>query len=96
VKVVLLHNHKVTGERFVNNIPEDLGDDDIALGPHLEVKTCDQFWMKTIIRQSDSTETGHRLLPQSVVLERCRRLQDLLVRQGTTKSTRKKTQEVKK
>jgi len=49
---------------------EDLGDADIALGPHLEEKT------------------GH-----SVVLVRCLHLQDLLVLQGTTKSTRKKAQE---
>jgi len=28
---------------------EDLGDDDIAQGPHLEVKTCDRFRSKTII-----------------------------------------------
>jgi len=55
---------------------EDLGDDDIALGTHFEVKTCDRFWLKTIIR-----------------LVRCRRLQDLLVFQGTTKLTRKKSQE---
>jgi len=27
---------------------EDLGDDDNALGPHLEVKTCDRFRLKTI------------------------------------------------
>jgi len=46
---------------------EDLGDANIALGPHLEEKTCDR--LKTIIR-----------------------LQDLLVLQGTTKSTRKKSQ----
>jgi len=39
-----------------------------------------------------STETGHRFLPLSVVLVRCRRLQDLLVLQSTTKSTRKKSQ----
>jgi len=42
---------------------EDLGDVDIALGPHLEEKTCEH-------------------------------LQDLLVLQGTTKSTRKKSQEI--
>jgi len=29
---------------------EDLGDDDFALGPHLEVKTSDRFRLKTIIR----------------------------------------------
>jgi len=51
------------------NVLEDLGEDDIALGPHLEVNT------------------GHRFLLLSVVL-----VQDLLVLQGTTKSTRKKSQ----
>jgi len=34
---------------------EDLGDDDIALGSHFEVKTCDWFRLKTII--------SHRFLP---------------------------------
>jgi len=34
---------------------EDLGDDDIELGPYLEVKPCDRFRMKTIVRQSDDT-----------------------------------------
>jgi len=29
---------------------EDLGDVDIALGPHLEEETCDRFRLKTIIR----------------------------------------------
>jgi len=29
---------------------EDLGDAYIALGPHLEEKTCDRFRLKTIIR----------------------------------------------
>jgi len=29
--------------------PEDLGDDDMALG-HFEVKTCDRFPLETIIR----------------------------------------------
>jgi len=29
---------------------EDLGDDDIALGPQLEEKTCDRVRLKTIIR----------------------------------------------
>jgi len=43
---------------------EDLGDVDIALGPHFEE-----------------------------VLVRCQHLQDFLVLQGTTKSTRKKSQE---
>jgi len=47
---------------------EDLGDVDIALGPHLEEKTCDRFRLKTIIR-----------LSLSVVLVRCQHLQDLLV-----------------
>jgi len=28
---------------------EDLGDDDIALGAHLEVKSCDRFLLKPII-----------------------------------------------
>jgi len=50
------------------DVLEYLGDDDIALGPHLEVKTCD--------------------------LVRCRRLKDLLVLRGTTKSTRKKSQKL--
>jgi len=58
---------------------EDLGEDDIALGPHLEVKTCDRFLLKPIIRLHDQSETGHRFLPLSLVLVRCRRLQDLLV-----------------
>jgi len=55
---------------------EDLGDEDIALGPDLEVKICDRLMMF-------STETGRRFLPLSVVLDlvRCRRLQDLLVLQ---------------
>jgi len=35
---------------------EDLGDDDIALGPHLEVNICDRLMV--------STETGHRFLPR--------------------------------
>jgi len=49
---------------------EDLGDDDIALGPHLEVNACDRFRLKTIIRW---------LLPKSVVLVvRCPRLEDSL------------------
>jgi len=29
---------------------EDLGDDDIAQGPRLEVKTGDRFRLKTVIR----------------------------------------------
>jgi len=33
---------------------EDLGDVDIALGPHLEEKTCDRFRLKTIISSSSS------------------------------------------
>jgi len=52
---------------------ENLGDDDIALGPLLEVKT---------------------VLPLSVVLVRCRRPKSSIVLQGTTKSTRKKFQEL--
>jgi len=68
---------------------EDLGDDDIALEPHLEVKTCDRFRVITIIRLMNN-----RFLPLSVVLVRCRHLQDLLVLQGTTKSTRKKSQQI--
>jgi len=79
-------------------VREDLRRDDIALKPHFEEKTCDRYQLKTIIRlmspvksRSDwwwfSTETGHRFLPQSVALVRCQRLQDLLVLQGTKKST---------
>jgi len=52
----------------VRRVLEDLGDDDIALEPPLEVKTM------------FSTETGHRFLPRSMVLVPCRRLQDLLAR----------------
>jgi len=62
-------------------LKEGLADEDIVLGgPQFEVKTYDRFRLKTIIRLS------------SVVLVRCRRLQDLLVLQGTTKSTRKESQ----
>jgi len=68
---------------------EDLGDDDIALGPHLEVKTCNRFRLKTIIRLISLI--SHQSL--SVVLVRCRHLQDLLVLQGTTR-TRVKSQEL--
>jgi len=57
---------------------EDLGDDDMALGPHFEGETCDRFRLISIIRLSDL---------------RCLRLDDLLVLQGTTKTTRKKAQE---
>jgi len=53
---------------------EDLGDDDIALGPHLEEKTCVRF------------RSVGRCCPRG--------LQDLLVLQGTTKSTRKKSQDL--
>jgi len=37
---------------------EDLGDDDIALGPHLEAKTCDLFRLKTIIRLTSTRQVG--------------------------------------
>jgi len=36
--------------------PEDLGDDDIALGPYFEVKTCDRFRLKTIIRLTSARQ----------------------------------------
>jgi len=29
---------------------ENLGDDDIGLGPHFEVKTCDRFRLKDTLR----------------------------------------------
>jgi len=35
---------------------EELGDDDIAQGPHFEVKTRDRFRLKTTIRLSDDSE----------------------------------------
>jgi len=60
---------------------EDLGDDDIALGPHLKEKTCDWFRLKTIISLMKPV-TGFFLY-----------VIDLLVLQGTSKSTRKKSQE---
>jgi len=37
-------------ELKVTGLLEDLGDSDIALGPHPEEKTCDRFRLKTIIR----------------------------------------------
>jgi len=54
---------------------EDLEDDDMALGPHFEVKTCDRFGLKTII----SLMMSQVFTSISVVLVRCRRLQDLLM-----------------
>jgi len=42
---------------------EGLGEDDIAVGPHFEVITCDRFRLKTIISLMMD-------LPQSVVLVR--------------------------
>jgi len=35
---------------------EGLGDDDIALGPHFQVKTCDRFRLKTIIRLTSTSQ----------------------------------------
>jgi len=70
-------NDFILGEAILDL--KDLGDVDIALGPHLEENTCGG--------QVD------RFFPLSVVLVRCQHLQDLLVLQGTTKSTRKKSQE---
>jgi len=43
---------------------EDLGD--IALGPHLEVKTCDQFRLKTIIRSNFTSKCGPRAMSSSL------------------------------
>jgi len=34
---------------------DDVGDDDMALGPHFEVKTCDRFQLKTIISHRSSS-----------------------------------------
>jgi len=44
------HTHPPTHISFLDRLRglEDLGDDDIALGPHLEVKICDRFRLKTI------------------------------------------------
>jgi len=35
---------------------EDLGDGDIALGPHIEVGTFDRFRLKTIIRLTSTRQ----------------------------------------
>jgi len=35
---------------------KDLVDDDISLGPHLEVKTCDRFRLKTITRLTSTRQ----------------------------------------
>jgi len=40
---------------------EELGDDDIALGPLLGVKTCDRFLLKTIIKSSRSSSGSLRV-----------------------------------
>jgi len=66
---------------------EDLVDEDIALGPHLDTKTFVSLNM-VFNRNRSLVFTS-----KCVVLVRCRRLQDLLVLQGTTKSTRKKSHE---
>jgi len=58
---------------------EDLGDGDLTLRPHFEVKTSARFRMKPM--SGWFTETGHRFLPPSVVLLRSRHIQELLVLQ---------------
>jgi len=68
------------------------------LGPHLEVKTCDRIRLKTIIRLScRGYKSDDGFQPKAVsgfyLQVRCCRLQDLLVLQGNTKSTRNKSQE---
>jgi len=64
---------------------EDFGVDDIAR-PHFELKTC--VWFRV-----EASGEG-RFFPQSVLSPSAkRRLRDLLVLQGTTKSTKKKLQE---
>jgi len=40
------HRYQVPGKPTVL---EDLGDDKIALGPYLEVKSCDRFRLKTSV-----------------------------------------------
>jgi len=43
---------------------EELRDDDIALGPHFELKTCDRFRLKTIIRSDQKSDDGFHLVPR--------------------------------
>jgi len=63
---------------------EDLGDDDIALEPHVEVKTCDRFRLITIIRLVCRSQVFTSTCGPIV---QCPRLQDLLVLQGNMIST---------
>jgi len=87
-----LKQHIKSGHRIFHNTIhklEDLGDDDIALGPHLYIDVKIISLMMVFNRN-----LSQQVLPLSVVL--VRRLQDFLVLQGTTKSTRKKSQQFTK
>jgi len=45
----MLSPHLIVATKLSTVVLEDLGDVDIALGPHLEEKKCDRFRLKTII-----------------------------------------------
>jgi len=68
-----------TVRRYLQNQIQ-LGDDDTALGSHLG----------SVENHHQTIKTGPRFVPQNVLVQ-CRRLQDLVL-QGTTKSTRNKSQ----